>query len=967
MAKFEELQLLSLNVRGIGDSCKRREIFRWLKRYHQGENSIIFLQETHSKETCEHIWEKEWGSKIYFCHGTGSAKGVAILMPMKYNFDVTELSKDNEGRMLALTCKVDANVFNIVNIYAPTKDKPTEQLKFIKELDENLPLGEVSSIIAGDLNTYLNPILDKDGGKIESQSKFAENLNFILNEYNILDIWRILNPNCKRFTWRQRNPIIQSRLDYFLISGELSYLVSDACIKPSIKTDHSLIQLKLNLFNEERRGPGFWKFNTALLRDEVYIDLIKELVVTLKQQYNDLHDHGLRWDFIKSEIRQLTLDYSKTQAKIRREAENELNKQYINALADFETCNSNENLDIVEKIKDQIETINAYKTAGAHIRSKAEHIEENEKGTSYFLNVEKRNYKMKHIKKLNISDTESVTEPSKILEEEKLFYKKLYERNKNINNQHSDLFFNESIPKLADDDKALCDQPINMHECSKALLCLKNGKSPGSDGFPPEFYKMFWKSIGSLVYDSLAYAINNKHLSIEQKRGILKLILKKDKNPCYLKHWRPISLLNTDYKVLAQIFALRLQKVLPHIISEFQNGYMIGRFIGYNIRTIVDVINYANISKKDCLIAFLDFEKAFDQLDRSFIEHTLIAFNFGPYFREIIKMMYTNVKSCVTNNGYSTEFFEIQRGIRQGCPMSALLFILAVETLAIGIRSNKLIKGIVINDKEIKLTQLADDTTLFLNNTASLKSSLDFIDKFHKISGLKLNYTKTEVLPIGKHSQLECLSVKIVNAAYSLGIWYHSNIEDIIQENYLKKNSDLEKSLHIWKCRKLTLIGKNTVIKTLIVPKLNYLIANITTPQWFVVKAQKLIENFLWDGKPPKIKNATMQNTEECGGLKFPNIEILVKTQKIAWIKRILENPNAAWMQLLYTFLPEMDIKQILKCTLDPARLSDEIPTFHRQILFAWFEKVPVPESTLDIRRQIIWLNKYIKIDNKPM
>ena len=197
-----------------------------------------------------------------------------------------------------------------------------------------------------------------------------------------------------------------------------------------------------------------------------------------------------------------------------------------------------------------------------------------------------------------------------------------------------------------------------------------------------KFYKMFWDNVKTLVFESLIYGIENKELSIEQRRGILKLILKKDKNPCFLKNWRPISLLNSDYKIIAQIFAIRLQKVLPTLIGETQNGYIKGRFIGYNIRTIIDIINYTNIKNKDCLIAFLDFEKAFDSIDWKFLNNTLTAFNFGPFFKDIIKTMYTNVTSCVINNGYSSEFIPIQRGIRQGCPLSALLFILAVEPLA---------------------------------------------------------------------------------------------------------------------------------------------------------------------------------------------------------------------------------------------------------------------------------------------
>ena len=132
MANYEMFNVLSLNVRGIGDGKKRREIFRWLKRYHSGGNSIVFLQETHSTTISEHVWQQEWGSKIFFSHGTSKARGVAILMPNKFNFDITELWKDDSGRILALILKTQEKTVNLVNIYAPTKDKSSEQIEFLK-------------------------------------------------------------------------------------------------------------------------------------------------------------------------------------------------------------------------------------------------------------------------------------------------------------------------------------------------------------------------------------------------------------------------------------------------------------------------------------------------------------------------------------------------------------------------------------------------------------------------------------------------------------------------------------------------------------------------------------------------------------------------------------------------------------------------------------------------------------------
>ena len=152
-------------------------------------------------------------------------------------------------------------------------------------------------------------------------------------------------------------------------------------------------------------------------------------------------------------------------------------------------------------------------------------------------------------------------------------------------------------------------------------------------------------------------------------------------------------------------------------------------------------------------------------------------------------------------------FSKIKCGVRQGCPLSALLFILAVEILSIKLRHDNSIHGTTINGKEIKLTQLADDTTLFLKDKMSLERSLKLLEDFRTCSGLSLNYTKTEILPIGKPDLIN-IPVRIVNKALSLGIWYYDNIEEIIEANHKNKFAELEKTLTNWRKRNLTLIGK---------------------------------------------------------------------------------------------------------------------------------------------------------------
>ena len=209
------------------------------------------------------------------------------------------------------------------------------------------------------------------------------------------------------------------------------------------------------------------------------------------------------------------------------------------------------------------------------------------------------------------------------------------------------------------------------------------------------------------------YSFDQGELSITQRRGILSLIPKKA-NALKLKNWRPISLLNQDYKILAKLLAERIKLCLPYLIDEDQSGFIKGRFIGQNITNILDLIHYTDQHDIPALIFSIDYEKAFDKLEWKFITVALQFFNFPPSIIKWINVLYTNITSCVTNNGWNSRYFSINRGVRQGCPLSPYLFIIAAEILAINIRQNKKIKGVQIGGKELKIKLYADDTQVYL-------------------------------------------------------------------------------------------------------------------------------------------------------------------------------------------------------------------------------------------------------------
>ena len=185
-------------------------------------------------------------------------------------------------------------------------------------------------------------------------------------------------------------------------------------------------------------------------------------------------------------------------------------------------------------------------------------------------------------------------------------------------------------------------------------------------------------------------------MSLSQKQAIITLIENKGKDRSLLENWRPISLLNVDAKILSKLKAARIKNVLPHIIHHNQTGFIKDRFIGKTIRSIFDIMELTAEENIPSLMIFIDFQKAFDSLEWNYILKRLQYFNFDPDFIRWVSIFYKNIQSCVINNGITSDYFTLQRGLRQGDPLSPYLFVIAAEVLGIAVRQDKEIKGIQI-------------------------------------------------------------------------------------------------------------------------------------------------------------------------------------------------------------------------------------------------------------------------------
>ena len=632
----------------------------------------------------------------------------------------------------------------------------------------------------------------------------------------------------------------------------------------------------------------------------------------------------------------------------------------------------NETWQEFSQIKLQLDNLERERARGVIIRSKAQWVEEGEKNTSYFLRLEKHNYCNKLITKLKVGDS-VITDPIQILDEGHNFYRDLYSENAGHDltrlGEIGTTFTNAgSLPKIDVMQQEQCERLMTENDLLQSLKAFKNGKTPGTDGINAEFYKFFWSDIKEFLLASINYSLEHGTLSIAQRRAIISLLPKGEKDRLFLKNWRPISLLNVDYKILAKALANRLIEFLPQLIDEDQTGYVKKRFIGNNIRIIEDIMIYTKRNKLSGILLSVDFEKAFDSVNWNFLGKCLEAFNFGPRFRSYVRTLYQDISATVLNNGHTSKWFSLERGVRQGCPLSPYLFILLAETLSCKIRENEAIKGIIISNCEIKITQMADDTTCFVKDKISLKNLIDVFKEFEICSGLKINLDKTKAKTLGPEPEPchKLFGLDWVNDPIcTLGVTLSGNEDDHYILNFKKRLKNMKNLLATWKCRKLSIKGKVTIINTLAVSPLIYLANVIYVPPQVITEIKEIIVDFLWDGKPPKIAyNVLIQNIKK-GGVKLIDFGSKIKALKIGFVKRLLDNSSGRWKSPAAYFYQTSDIKRYFQSN---HAMSKEINhKFYSDIHNFWSELQTIDKPThIVIQNQILWNNRYITIENVP-
>ena len=498
---------------------------------------------------------------------------------------------------------------------------------------------------------------------------------------------------------------------------------------------------------------------------------------------------------------------------------------------------------------------------------------------------------------------------------------------------------------------------------------MKANKTPGIDGITSEFLKMFWGKLKYYVVHALNRCFEKGKLSVTLRQSVIICLPKGNKDRSLIKNWRPISLLSVVYKLASGVIADRLKESLNKIISNCQSGFMKGRYISDSTRLIYDALEIAETHKIPGLLMCIDFEKAFDSLSWKFLYKVLSFFGYSQNFIKWVKLFNTDIKAYVLQCGFLSEEINIERGCRQGDPISSYLFLLGAKILTRLVLLNPDIDGLKIEEKEFKLTQFADDTTLMLNGTQhSLQSALNTLEIFGNLSGLKMNKEKTKVIWIGsrKHCK-EKLNVTVNlewgNTEFTaLGLKFSTNLDDIPSLNYNNALQNIRSEINKWKNRNLTPLGKIALIKTNLISKCVHLLTSLERSENFLKDLNTELYRFLWNNKPDKIKRSIICNDHLKGGLKMVNIYAFEKALKLTWIQTCLKNPDSQWYNMFQLICDNID--KLFKSGNEWClRLSETLTNkFWKNILQDWhsLSKKQLPKTNSEIPASSIWYNSHI-------
>ena len=838
----------SLNCRGLSEA----NILQLKDLVVKFDTKILLLQETRSNKASdvEMISSNFDRFHVKVVMNETKSKGVGFIISREFQISNFTFC---ENRLATLDVVLNGRSVKFVNIYAP--NTTNEQVEFIENLYNLEIKNNQNVIVAGDFNcTFDSSNLTR--GKINQK----EWCSF----FKLYDMSEVKNTSDLDYTWT--NGTHRSYIDKFFCKSLYKFFVFTyhENYKHSM-SDHNLVMISLSPSEKRQHKSKYvkaneWKLNERVLDDEYVNNYIINKSKFIPEM---ITKHGKEWYeyFINDIIKMLKRES--------RRLHHERSAHISSLFSELNLCQVGDGSEKRQaKIKYDIN--NYYKSVRIGCEKRACEIKRNFMYQPSKLLIEKEINKAKkcEIKKFECKNKKITEENDEIMTDVFDFYKDLMSKDRVSKEQIENYSFN--IKPLDDENKKIfMDFLITYEEAHEVVQNMK-GAAPGPNGLTIGFYKRYFVYFGKYFVDLINRF--DQTLSDTFNKVHIKLIPKNSKVTKNINDLRPLSLSNYEYRIFTKILVNRLYRVSNVLIGDHQTCGIIGRRMNDNICMMRDLIADAKVREKVLNIISVDQRKAFDSISHNYMFAILEHINIGTFMLENIKRLYRQSYAHIILNQLISKEINIKSGIKQGCALSMMLYIIAIEELLIRVKNNVKIKGYDIQSLvrvEIKVSAYADDVTGYTVDERSTKDFFQEFDEWGKMSGASINKEKTQILHVKKNER-ESEDVKI------LGVLFNNN--GISQNNLNIVKNKITQSMYMWNTVKLNIIERIVVCKTFLLSKLWFMLNFVVLSKDHIKEINKMIFRFVWNSPIELVKRNTLILPYNEGGLSMFNIEAKIET-----------------------------------------------------------------------------------------
>jgi exonuclease III len=891
------LKIVTWNVRGLNDREKRLQIKNLIKMW---KADVICLQETKLELVSRSLVKSLWG-----CHyvdwavigSVGASGGILVMWDRR----VVEKVEEAIGQY-SVSCKFqnveDQFEWAFSGVYGPNTD--SDRHFMWDELSGVCSWWGVPWCVAGDFNVVRFP--SERSGSVGLSTAMMGFSDFI-TEMGLLDI----PLQGGRFTWsNNRAHMSSSRIDRFLISADWDGHFPKISQKrlPRVLSDHFPVLLDCGFF---QGGAKPFRFENMWLKADGFVEKVKGWWESYQVQ-------GTPSFIFAYKLKALKGDLKKWNAEEFGNVETRLNSLW-SELRVLDSLAEERQLTIEERDQHSLtqaeieKTILMVETCWRQ-KSRALWLKEGDRNTKFFHRVANSHKRNNSIMNLRVNGilTEDKEEIKGCITQ---FYQHLFCEPYEYRPHLDGLGFS----RISEDNSTWLDRPFEEEEVMGVVMGCVGDKSPGPDGFPMAFFQYCWH----IIKADLMAVFQNFHSNGEFERSLnatFLVLIPKKFDAEEVKDFRPISLVGGVYKIISKVLAHRLRVVLPDIISETQNAFIGGRQILDSALIASECIDSRLKSGSPGVLCKLDVEKAYDHVSWTFLQYLLDRCGFSESWQRWIYSCISTTRFSVMINGSPEGFFAGSRGLRQGDPLSPMLFDIVMEALSRMLDravQSGLFKGFSVGSSDrsqIEISHLlfADDTLIFCDADPHQLTSLRFVFTwFEAVSGLKINLGKSELVPVGEVSNMGLLvdilgcnlgSFPMKYLGVPLGAAFK---EKAIWNPVLEK---VERRLAGWKRLYLSKGGRVTLIKSTLSSIPTYLLSLFPLPVSVAHRLEKLQRDFLWGGIGEEKRFHLIRWDKVClplqnGGLAIKNLRLFNQALLGKWIWRFGNEREFLWRKVI--------------------------------------------------------------------